>query len=249
MSHAALSPSSAYRWLNCSASVTVAPLTEPRSSKYAREGSFAHFVAEKILRDELFFEPTLQHFDGEKHVITPQLIEQLKPYTDLARGVMRNPTAQCVIEQKVVVPGTKDRVYGTADFAAWGAIGGVLTIMDLKFGTGVRVDPDTPQTALYALGAAAHFGADSDDLTVERVIVQPRGNDGLNPYRTAMGTLGELREWLEDQVHPAISHIDAGSEEENPGPWCRFCPRKPECGTLKRASVMKAFNDHMTVHF
>ena len=223
--------------------MNVAPTQEPRTSKYAQEGSFAHFVAEKILRDELFFEPTRQTFDGQQHVITPELIETLRPYTESARKMIEDPNMVCGIELGVVVPGTGNQVYGTTDFAAFSAVGSVLVIMDLKFGSGVKVDADTPQTALYALGTAAMFDVKSADTVIQRVIVQPRGSDTLNPIRTATTTLGELREWFDDCVTPAIRDINAGDIAENPGNWCQFCPRKMDCRAKRSASVLKAFEN------
>ena len=47
-SHASLSPSSAHRWLTCSASVELcATLPKPESSRFAEEGTAAHEAAER----------------------------------------------------------------------------------------------------------------------------------------------------------------------------------------------------------
>ena len=49
MTHALLSPSSAYRWMQCPGSVSLCRLFPDESSEYAKEGTLAHAYAAHIL--------------------------------------------------------------------------------------------------------------------------------------------------------------------------------------------------------
>jgi hypothetical protein len=51
--HALLSASGAQRWLSCPPSARLEEAVEEQSSEYAREGSFAHELAELYLAQEL----------------------------------------------------------------------------------------------------------------------------------------------------------------------------------------------------
>ena len=51
--HALLSPSSAYRWLNCTPSAVAESLEEDQSSSFAEEGSLAHAVCALHLNGQL----------------------------------------------------------------------------------------------------------------------------------------------------------------------------------------------------
>ena len=48
MTHALLSPSSAYRWMQCPGSVSLCRLFPDESSEYAKEGTLAHAYAAHI---------------------------------------------------------------------------------------------------------------------------------------------------------------------------------------------------------
>lgn len=237
--HARLAPSGAYRWINCPASVTVPPLTPPGTSSYAREGSFAHSVAEKILKDELFFEPLVQEVEGQRFVITPTLLDYLEPYVDLARHHMERADYYG-LEAKVQVG--KTEITGTADFYAYYKQTQDLYVLDLKYGAGVRVSADTPQTKLYALGVASHLGLHNPNTRVSSIIVQPRIS-GVDIASESIETLNDLHDWFNAEVLPAVVAIERGITVENPGSWCQFCPRYRECPTRRRGSVLRAFGD------
>lgn len=51
MAHALLSPSSAVRWMTCPGSVALTKDMPDTSSKFADEGTLAHALAERALRD------------------------------------------------------------------------------------------------------------------------------------------------------------------------------------------------------
>ena len=76
--HAACSPSSAAMWLACPASVTLTKdMTRP-SSKYAREGTAAHAVAEMTLNGDIFL-PDKVTVEGDEYVVSPGMCRALNP--------------------------------------------------------------------------------------------------------------------------------------------------------------------------
>src|SRR6266567_2526608 len=78
-SHAACSPSSAAMWLACPASVTLTKDIPRPSSKFAREGTAAHAVAEMILGGDVFL-PDRVKVENEEFIVSPGMCRALNPY-------------------------------------------------------------------------------------------------------------------------------------------------------------------------
>ena len=151
--HAACSPSSATMWLACPASVTKTKDIVRPSSKYAREGTAAHTVAEMTLKGDIFL-PDRISVEGEEFIVSPGMCRALNPYVTHVQALTGFPRARWVLEKRIVVPHTHGMVWGTLDC---GVYAGGLHVVDLKFGKGHVVEPDTPQLKLYALALAQHF--------------------------------------------------------------------------------------------
>src|SRR4029077_19641706 len=112
--HAACSPSSASMWLSCPASVTLTKdMTRP-SSKYAREGTAAHKVAEMTLNGDIFL-PDKITVEGDEYIVSPSMCRALNPYVTYVQGLMALPDARVFLEQRLVVPLTRGMVWGTMD--------------------------------------------------------------------------------------------------------------------------------------
>ena len=223
--HAACSPSSASMWLACPASVTLTKDVPRPSSKFAKEGTAAHAVAEMILGGDIFL-PDKVTVEGDEFVVSPGMARALNPYVTYVEGLRALPNAATYLEQRLAVPDTGGLVWGTLDCGVHVPVGN-LFVADLKFGKGVAVDPDSPQLKLYALALAAHVGETRPGAPVTLTICQPRL--GGEPLRSHVTTLGELWTWREFVVEPAISRIMVGDIAENAGSHCRWCVRKTEC--------------------
>jgi Protein of unknown function (DUF2800) len=224
--HAACSPSSAAMWLACPASVTLTKDIPRPSSKFAREGTAAHTIAEKILGGDVFL-PDKITVEGEEFIVSPGMCRALNPYVTYVQSLM-GPDADVFLEQRISVPFTRGLVWGTLDCGVHTAKG-ALHVVDLKFGKGVRVDPFGPQLRLYALGLAAMLQLDLNcHLTsVTLTICQPR-IDGPS-IRSHTTQMWYLRDWLYYKVMPALDRIEAGDVTENVGPHCRWCVRSIDC--------------------
>jgi hypothetical protein len=211
-------------WLSCPASVTKTKDMLRPSSKYAREGTAAHKVAEMILGGDIFL-PDKVTVEGDEYIVSPGMCRALNPYVTHVQGLMALPGAEVVLEKRLVVPHTHGVVWGTLDCGVYAPDS--LHVVDLKFGKGVTVNPDAPQLKLYALALAQHVEGPTAQTTVTLTICQPR-IEGM-PLRSHATTLKDLRQWRDDEVRPAVRKIKLGDLTENAGPHCRWCVRKTEC--------------------
>jgi len=243
--HAACSPSSATMWLACPASVTkTAGMTRP-SSKFAREGTAAHMVAEMSLKGDIFL-PDKVEVEGDEYIVSRGMCQALNPYITHVQGLMKRWAARVFLEKRLVVPRTSRMVWGTMDCGVYSPMHGNLDVVDLKYGRGHFVDADTPQLKLYALGLAHLVGVTDPDASVFMTICQPRVGD--TPLRTHTMTMGALWDWAYDEVRPAIKRIKADDQTENAGPHCRWCVRKTACAAYTRkhqTQAASAFDDEI----
>jgi hypothetical protein len=240
--HAACSPSSAAMWLNCPASITKTKgMTRP-SSKYAREGTAAHKVAELTLQGDIFL-PDKIKVENEEFIVSPGMCRALNGYITYVQALRAHRHAVVKLEQRIYVPDTDGMVWGTLDCGAY--IGSTLIIADLKYGKGHRVEPDSPQLKLYALGFAAQVGANEAWTKVILTICQPR-IESKDPLRWHETTLNELWHWSDFEMRPAMLRIANGDTTENAGPHCRWCVRQTECAAFARrrqSYAASAFDD------
>lgn len=242
--HAACSPSSANMWLACPASITKAQGLVRPSSKFAREGTAAHAVAEMSLKGDVFL-PDRVEVEGEQFIVSPGMCRALNPYVSYVQGLMALPGAHIFLEHRIKVPSTYNMVWGTLDCGAYfDHKNPGLVVADLKFGRGHRVEPDAPQLKLYALGLANMVNLNDANADVTLTISQPRID--APPIRWHATTLGALWEWSYTEVRPAIERIKAGDETEIAGSHCRWCVRQTQCKAYAgrhQKNAASAFDD------
>ena len=234
--HADASPSSSQQWLNCPASVTKARGRSRVATTYTRDGTAAHLLAEAVLKGE--DAPDAFMIDGETIEITDEMIDAVEMYTDYVWEVATG--AVLLIETRVHVDVEGEPLSGTADALVYRAP--KLEIVDLKYGQGVSVEPDTPQLKIYALGALEELGPFATITDVDMTIVQPR-NGGV---KTARLSVAELSAWERDVLKPAIARLAADDQTEIPGDHCQWCVRAGECRALAElaaANAMVAFDE------
>jgi hypothetical protein len=124
------------------------------------------------------------------------------------------------------------QVWGTADCITF-EFGRVDGVIDLKFGVGVVVDPETPQLAIYALLAAQHFGMSATGITV--TIVQPR----LGLLRSHHYS-PEALDRFEQTLRAAVAAAEQPDAPRHAGSWCWFCPATGTCPEHQRMSLVPA---------
>ena len=224
MSHALASPSSAAMWLTCPASVTLT-IGRPRpSSKYAKEGTAAHAIAESLLGGDMF-PPDRMTVEGSEFLIGRDMLLHLRPYVDYIEG-LRKQGFKVYTEHRVSLSISQGLVWGTADCIA--SRRGYLEIVDLKFGRGVPVSPDSAQLKIYALGALESLGGPPVGR-VALTVIQPRLNAAS---QTVNMPVGDLLDWSEKELEPAVERLILQDTTEVAGPHCRWCVRQTECGAF-----------------
>jgi hypothetical protein len=179
-------------------------------------------------RDDLegdLFLPDKITVDGNEIIVSPGVCRALNPYISHVQYLTALAGAKVFLEERLVVPGTYGMVWGTLDCGVHA--GDDLHVVDLKFGKGVAVAPESPQLKLYALALAGFVRWVNAATRVTLTVCQPRIEG--QPLRSHTMTLGDLWQWRDEVVEPAVRRIQMDDETENAGTHCRWCVRKGEC--------------------
>lgn len=237
--HAKLSASGAERWMNCAGSVAAENGLTDKSSPFAQEGSAAHELAEKALKEGApcsDFIGTV--FDGYSDwPVTDEMADYVQVYVDYVRslGGTMEIEVRCDYSEWVADG------FGTSD--AVNIVGDTLYITDLKYGKGLPVYAEgNKQAQLYALGVYAEY---RDIVTINNIvvaIVQPR-LDHIDEWELSIGDLLKFGAYAADRAEQALSENAprvAGEKQ------CQWCKAKATCGELKRLTeqtVMAHFDN------
>lgn len=234
--HAKLSPSSAARWLSCTASVTLEEQFEEKPSEYAAEGTYAHalcelegrYAAGQISRQKLTAEKKKirndEYHTAECEDAASYYANHIKELIcDLKSKSHEDPVV--MFERRLDLSGLVPDCFGTADCII--ICGDTLHVIDFKYGKGVEVSAaDNPQMQLYAAGALMLFEPVYDIRQVCMTIIQPR----IGNVSTAEITDANLRLWCEEIVKPRAEEALSGHGTFKPSETaCRFCKAKAEC--------------------
>ena len=229
--HALLGASSAARWIACTPSARATEGLPDQESTYAAEGTRAHEMCEKALRYKLAKWEAGKPFDllsdWAQQSMPTEMFNAANQYVSVLHdqwvGFSCRPGV--FIEQEVDVSRWVPGGFGTCDCLMIG--GGLLHIIDFKYGQGVPVSPvRNPQLMYYALGAYALFdGLESID-TVRMSIVQPRIQEEPETFEMP---LADLLDWAREVLQPAAEMAWRGEGTFCPGEHCRFCKAHPAC--------------------
>lgn len=241
--HALLGASSSHRWLECWPSARVERQYSDRSSDFAAEGSLAHAIAAKKLKERIgqaaFSEiaeirKLSQYLTGEMEEYTEEYADFVMSRFEEARE--RTPKGrqqpQIFIEQRLDYSRYAEGGFGTGDAVI--VSHDTVEIIDLKYGKGVAVDArDNSQMKLYALGAMDFFDYAYDFKEVRMTIYQPRiGN--ISSWETQAH---DIKRWGEETVYPIARFAWEGKGVRKSGEWCRFCRAKGDCPRFAADSV------------
>lgn len=240
--HALLSPSSASRWLNCTAAPHLEADMPDVSSGFAVEGTLAHAYCAKKLKTFLGL-PT-EHEDKEIAELADYHTGEMDEYTDAyativiekynaARAI--TPDAQLLVETRLDFSEHIPDSFGTADAII--IADGTMEVVDFKYGKGVSVSAfKNPQMQIYALGAYDKFSFEYRIDRVRMTIIQPR-IDNLSDYELSVS---DLMAWTDEVLTPRAQEAFSGQGTQTPGEWCRFCKVKSRCRALANQSLQTA---------
>lgn len=231
--HAKLSPSGAHRWMRCPGSVALEAQFPDDSSVFAAEGTLAHLLAS----DELDgVKPACERI-GEQHTVDgfdftvdKVMVAYVEDYVKLVREYAEGGVL--LVEQKVPIGHLtgEEGATGTSDAVIVHANEGRLTVVDLKYGMGVRVmAAENEQAMMYALGALERYEQLADFTDVCMVIHQPRLNsvaehwirvDDLMAFAKKVGIAADL-------TRTNMKLFEPGEKQ------CKFCKAKSICPALQ----------------
>lgn len=235
--HAILSPSSAYRWLNCTPSARLAEQFPDKPSKDAVAGTLAHSIAELKARKH-FLETNMsaRSYNSclKKYKSDPAYETSMDSATDTYLEYLKTLSMSfssppfVALEMRVNFGHLAPGGFGRADCIMIGE--GRLCVIDYKNGAGVPVEAeDNPQMMLYALGALHDFSPIYGESIqqIQMSIVQPNAG-GVKEWAISKNN---LIQWGEEYVRPRAELADKGAGEYNPGAWCKkgFCPARAQC--------------------
>lgn len=224
--HAFLSASSSNRWIACPPSAKLNAQSGSRTSEYALQGTCAHTLCEYKLKTALGMsvrDPTedLEFFDKEME-------ESAEGYTTFVLEIIEKTKETCsdptvLVEQMLDLSRWIPESFGTADCLI--ASDGTLTIVDMKYGTGIKVSASSSQLRCYALGCIDMFDDLYDIEEVRMIIYQPR----LSNIDECCMSKEELLKWADEVLVPAAQLAFIGEGEYSAGEHCQFCLVKACC--------------------
>ena len=255
MAHAKFSPSAAHRWMRCPGSLVLESTVPDKPSAYAAEGTVAHEIAAQCLMLDVSADKYINHtitHDGFSFEVTKDMASHIDDYVKLVREYAGG--GSLLVEQRVEFSDTINvpDSFGTAD--ALIVHGDRITLVDLKYGMGVRVSAENnEQLRLYALGALSQYESVGDFKEVLVVIHQPRLNHVSECYidLPSLNGFGSMAREMADRVEDAQRNWNSAPDWNDtylaPGEkQCRFCRAKATCPAL-RAEITDAVGDVATV--
>ncbi|MBS6764041.1 MAG: DUF2800 domain-containing protein [Clostridium sp.] len=236
--HAELSASGAARWMSCPPSVKLEAQFPDKTSEYAEEGTFAHSLAELILRynnnemtkktfstrlnkmkkDPFYNQEMQEYIEGYAQTVW-ELFNEVKAFC---------PDALIFFEQRLDFSEYVPEGFGTGDVVI--IADDLVQVIDLKYGKGVGVSAkENPQLRLYGIGAYLEHSMLYDISRIKTTIIQPR----LDNISTEEISVDNLLAWAETEVAPKALLAREGKGEFQVGVHCRFCKAFAVCRAQK----------------
>lgn len=243
--HALLGGSNAHRWLVCTPSARLEAKFSDHSGESAKEGTFAHELADLYLSERQGSPVTLKAARLKAgsteygNFYSQDMEENVEAYVDLLdakyqQALKADKNAVLLHEEKLDFSSWVPHGFGRGDAII--IADGVMEVIDFKYGATVSVTAkNNPQMRLYALGAYNAYGWLYDIDCVQMTIFQPR-NGG---EKTETITTKELLSWGET-IKPIAAQAYKGDGELSPGDHCRFCQAAPRCRALKEHNLRLA---------
>lgn len=230
--HAPFAPSSLSRLMACAGSFElVRHYPDDEDSPAAKEGTAAHWVAERLLTDgELVPAGTLAPNGVE---VTQEMVEGAELYCRHIRNTVGDPSINIDVEVRIDT-GLHDDCWGTPD-----AIGnnGEHHVFDYKFGHRFVNEFENWQLIAYAWGTVRSAKL-RENSRVHLHIVQPRSYDRRGPVRTWSLTVAELELYAIRIRHRLVGIASGELRDCVTGDHCYMCPARRGCSALQQAGYL-----------
>ena len=232
--HAALQPSSSYRWVECAGSVKAEQQYPNVDTDESREGTAAHEVCEAILNGEYATRPDDGTIASNGELITEEMIDGAAMYVADIREAMSDDGWIGIAEHRVPINRVSLHNWGTCDYRALNARKMHIIIWDYKFGHGVVDIYNNWQMIEYAIGCVDEAMNSNalfvDKVTIEMRIVQPRAWHPDGPIRSWTLKGEDLRGMANRLKYQAeLSMTDDAPTKA--GPHCDYCKARLNCDT------------------
>ena len=258
LAHAKLSASGFKKWARCTMSPRMERGFEDEDSNFSREGTYAHALAEAILRcylngndgadveyaqclaDPAHYPAAAEFYNAEFSAYVQDFVDYCIDRIEQAVEKHGEANVTVLLEQRLDFSAWVPEGFGTGDVVI--IVPNKVIVIDLKFGKGVFVDVrGNGQLRLYGLGAYHQYHFLYDFNEVEVVIHQPRLHNVAPEVMNVSGPDG-LLEWAEQVVRPraavawAALHNDFSHARFAPGEHCSeaFCKARYICGARAR---------------
>lgn len=251
--HAILSPSGHERWSNCVGSVALSAGLPDTSSKYANEGTAAHFLASECLTqgddayalvgrdilvapDGAMWLPEGQETPHPVFRVDYDMAKHVGLYLRLVREYATLGTL--FVEQALPIDHItgEDDAEGTGDAVV--LLDDEIVVIDLKYGQGNEVSAEkNGQLMMYASGASEKFAAVGPFKRARMVVIQPRISHMPNEWVIEAPALEVWAHEERAKARKALDLLDAPNEDVfaalTPGEGqCRWCKVKACCPAL-----------------
>ena len=258
--HSVIGASSAERWIACPGSVNLsAKCPKLKESKYAREGTLAHRVAELILKG------TAEAWEivGLENV-TAEMIDGALLYQSQIKNKILKPGGKLEVEKEFHLKTFDERAFGTSDAVVLNP--GELHVIDYKFGAGIAVEvsetdsedasgleseiANNPQLLFYALGAYMALG-EKEAAKIKTIfiwVIQPRAPHCEGPIRFATILPLELLNFG-FKLKAAMAATKDPNAPLKTGKHCRWCAAFTACPIQGQLTLEQAKLDFATPHY
>jgi len=205
----------------CPGSIGLGYGADDPESDHAALGTAAHELATRCLN---------KRYDAWMEIgpkVDKNMADAVQMYLDeIGKWHPERDQGNSFIERSFHCSSIHKYFFGTADFVYVNEVEGILHVWDYKHGAGIVVEvEDNPQCMYYACGVLEELMLWEVIDTVVLHICQPRGFHYRGPHRVWSVETGDLLEWLEDKLIPAMDRA-LWSDETISGEHCRFCPAR-----------------------